>query len=363
MKKNPTSKPQKGKKTNKKSSNKKRENSNSNGPSVSNLKTKQNLPPRGGFKGNTFRVTHREYITEVVPSTEFTPHKIEINPALPESFPWLSGIAPSFQKYKINKFRVVFETSQSTLVPGFVMIAPEFNISDSLPDSKQELLTYQYAKRSAIWQNFGVSYGISDIMQFKHYYVRNGQSDSLLLYDPFYVVWAATDTEVTTNVGEIWFEYDIEFSIQQSVSKTQKEPLLYRFFTLSGDFEGKTLGSEQVSKGKLQVEVDQDTQLIEFKENFIGQMIIVTNDNYGNSDNMELNPGVLASSSNLPPILTNAVGGSGYAEKSNNIWREYEYDLSMVKGDTISLTDTFAPNRPTFMRLDFYYSNVYESLN
>lgn len=337
-----------------------RENSNSKGPAVSNMRTKSNTNPKGKFVGNTFRVTKTEYIQDVVPTSKFTPVKIEVNPSLPSSFPWLSGIAPSFQKYKIRKFKVIYEPSQSTLVQGFVMMAPEFNVTDSLPETKTELMNYSYAKRGPCYTRFEMELKVKDMMQYKDYYVRNSDVSNLVLYDPFFIVYSSLETELENSLGEIWFEYDIEFSIPQMVSQTTEEPLLYKFFVLGGTFEGKNLGSSQTVKGEVKITVDQVNQVINFGERFIGQMILVTECGFGNASDMTVNPGVLSSTSELTPIRTAACGGSGYDSDDDEKWRSYSYDLSMEKGDQLSLVDSFCSNYATTMYLDFYKSGVYE---
>jgi len=364
--KNQQQKAQKKKKSNIKSfvpGNKRRENSNRNGPNVSNIKTMRNTSAQVGPKKDTYRISNREFVTDVVPFVNFTPTKIEINPAIASSFPWLSGLATSFQKYKIHKFKVIFETSQSSIVPGFVMMAPEFNISDSLPSSKQELLTYKYATRGPVWQNLEMSIKVEDMMQYKNYYIRNGTETNLLLYDPFYIVIASLDTTLSTNIGEIWFEYDIEFSIPQKVNQVQNEALLYKFWRLDGDFTSeKFFGTAQSSKGSLDVTIDQNDQVMTFNENFVGEINIITFDNFGEQDNMSVNPGVINVSNQNVPVLTVAVGGSGYNADNDPLYRTYSWDISMNKGDQLTCGDYLSRNRPTWMKVNLYKSNIYEPI-
>lgn len=356
--------PQKKKKINLVTGKQRRENSKNSKPSVSNIKTKSTPNPRGNFSNNKFTVRRREYVSDVVPTSGFSPRKIEINPALPESFPWLSGIASSFQKYKIKKFRVIYETSQSTLVPGVLAIAPEFNVTEPLPDSKLRFFAYQNLTRSAIWQSFSVDIPLKDIMNYKDYYIRNDDLSNLILYDPFYLIICSFDTTQDNSLGEIWFEYEIEFSIPQPAQIYGLEDLKYKFFVLTGDFtDEKYFGTSQTSKGLLNVVIDQVNQVITFKEKFVGQMHIISYDEYGNSNDMTVNKGVLNSSSSLEPIMTGAVGGSGYNQNENDFYRMYDYDLSMKKGDYLTFEDYFAYNRPTNLVIDFYNTGIYEPIN
>jgi len=339
-----------------------RKTSNSKGPSVSNMKTARNNNPSGRFTGNTFRVKKREFILDVVPSSKFTPIKIEINPSLPQSFPWLSGIAPSFQKYRIHKFRVCYEPSQSTVVPGMFMFAPEFNVTDGLPSSKSELLEYSYATRGPIWKSFSKEFSVKDMMQYKDYYVRNSETSNLVLYDPFFLV-IATDN-VSTDLlilGEIWFEYEIEFSIPQTVNNTTNGLLNHRFFNLGGDFtENKFLGTTVTDQsGDFPVRIDQTQQTFIFDQEFIGQIVIVTQDEIGQANYMDTNPGVLNVSGEVEPILVSAVGGAGYNKSyKDDVWRSYTYSIKCDKGDLLSFGDPFCYNRCTALTVRFYRSLV-----
>lgn len=339
-------------------------NNNKRSPGTSNQKFNKTPNPSGHFSGNKLMVRKKEYIMDVIPASSFSPVKIEINPALPESFPWLSGIAPSFQKYKIIRFRVEFRTTRSTFTPGIIGIAPEYNVSEPLPDTKIELYQYQGFKNSAVWQNFSVEIPRNDIMNYKDYYIRNNTAKDYLLYDPFYLIITNSGTELETSLGEIWFDYDIELSVPQSPIQRQIEVLHYKFFTLSGNFDGKHLGETQVSKGEFPIVVNQGTdQTIQFNKDFTGQMQITTRDDIGTADDMSVNPGVLiGGSSEFPPLLTAACGGSGYGQTDSNVWRTYSYDVIASKGDLLVLSDTFAYLYPNVMYLEFYQTGIYESI-
>lgn len=56
-----------------------------------------------------------------------------INPANTTTFPWLSGIAALFDKYKFHKLRFFFINNSPTSIAGNVTMAVDFDTLDSAP--------------------------------------------------------------------------------------------------------------------------------------------------------------------------------------------------------------------------------------
>jgi hypothetical protein len=174
--------------------------------------------PKGVMRDNVFTIKKREFIKNIIPTDPFQCEKIEINPGL-SSFPWLSGLAPSFEKYSFKRLVIEYKTAQSTFVPGMVMIAPEFNVDDELPSSKQQLLEYAYADRAPVWKDFQVDIKRKYLTNYKEFYVRTSVVPDKKLYDPLFVIYAtdavSTDLEYA---GELWLYYEIEFYLPQKLS-------------------------------------------------------------------------------------------------------------------------------------------------
>jgi len=189
------------------------------GPPTSEAKTVRYDNPNNMKK---FVFKKREFISNILATEDFTAVKFSFNPGISTSFPWLSGVATSFEKYVVKNVRFYFETSCPTIVAGTVMMAPEFNVTDPIPESKQELLEYAYATRSPIWQNFEVKLQSKDIMSYKDYYIRGGmvpEGNDPRLYDPFYWIVAVDGAPDSINdIGELWIEYEIELSLPQRIN-------------------------------------------------------------------------------------------------------------------------------------------------
>lgn len=218
-------------------------------------------------------IKKREYIQNIIPQDPFTPVKIEFNPGLNTMFPWLSGVAQNFEKYKVRKLHFIYETSQSTFVPGMVMMAPEFNVSDSLPSSKAELLEYAFATRAPVWKNFRLSIDIEAVMNFRDYYVRVNElsvANDKKLYDPLYLI-VATDA-VSTDIsyaGELWIEYEIELLYPQRIALDVLRFNGYRYFIFSAPTNAAPFTNQNYDNGGLLLKVTGANQMT-FSESFTG---------------------------------------------------------------------------------------------
>lgn len=81
----------------------------------------------------SIRVCHREYLTDILSTTDFNRLIFSINPAMPSTFPWLSKIAQNFEQYQMNGLIFEFKTGSSDALNstntalGYVVMATEYN--------------------------------------------------------------------------------------------------------------------------------------------------------------------------------------------------------------------------------------------
>jgi len=304
-------------------------------------KTTQYSYPKGIMKGNSFRVSKREFLQNVIPQDPFSPIKIDFNPGISSSFPWLSGVAPNFEKYVVNKLRLCYETAQSTFVPGMVMIAPEFNVTDGLPINKTELLEYAYAARSPVWKSFSIDIKKESIMNFRDYYVRVTDVTDKRIFDPLYII-VATDA-VSTDLsycGEIWVEYDIEFTLPQIIRKPDPLVLGYKQIILgltTNDVPFANLISET---GLLKVSTNGSNTIL-FDEEFTGLIyVLIDAVNVGAQTKLSANPPNwvnLSLSGNI--TIVSSIGGSGSAQDDNGYTTTVVYCQSIPKGGSIQINN------------------------
>lgn len=190
-------------------------------------------------------------------------------------FPWLSGVAPNFEKYRIRKLVFHYETSQSTFVPGMVMFAPEFNISDSLPTSKAEILEYAFATRAPVWKNFSMEIPSNVVMNYKEYYIRVNElsvQNDKKLYDPMYLIYAtdAVSTDISY-AGELWVEYEIELLYPQRISYDTLMFNSYKTMSFSNVTNSDPFTNSIGSYGGLLVSVQDSAHLV-FNVAFTGYL-------------------------------------------------------------------------------------------
>lgn len=79
------------------------------------------------------RVIHRDFIRELDATTVFSNNVFSVNPGLDTTFPWLSSIANSFEKYRINGMVFQFKSTSSHVIDpriprlGQVILASDYS--------------------------------------------------------------------------------------------------------------------------------------------------------------------------------------------------------------------------------------------
>jgi hypothetical protein len=294
----------------------------SRGQGVNLASSKSYVAPRISSKSDKTTLVKSEFIMNLVPSgEEFEAHQIVLNPGNSLMFPWLSTISDGWEKFKVKKIRFEYKTAQSTLVPGMVMFAPEFNVEAPLPDSKQDLLEYMYAKRCAIWENISMDIAVSSVMNYKDYYIRTGSSDSQspLLFDPMYLIWAtdAVSTDVEY-IGELWVHYEIEMLLPQRVATEVRNYSECRSFVFTQGTNEQPFTDLLTTAGGLACHLV-DGQDIAFDEAFAGMAVVALNGvgragmgtatAWRISTYDEYHPIIWQSSGEHDPVFTDGAGG------------------------------------------------------
>lgn len=285
-------------------------------------------------RSKEFVVSKREFIADLASSAAagFNAGFFEINPGIPQSFPWASGLAQSFEKYIIEEFKVIYQPASSTFVPGTFMMAPDFDPDDPPPDSKATLLDYQFAVRSPLWKYCEMKLPRSAIMNQKTYFVRGDQlvTDGLKFYDPMKIYFSIDNKSVDVPYwGELWFEYRIRFLEPQRISLVTEVSQETVFLTSSTAEDGLPLKGIHRTLGTFPIAIDEVNGIVTFLKDFIGS-IVVSGVSAGNDQS---NNFVLGKSLDLTPIagaiLQNifGVGGrstnAGTATPENVVYNAY----------------------------------------
>lgn len=174
--------------------------------------------------GKNTILRHREYISDVITSAvpgEFKVDNYYIQPGDPKSFPWLSGIADSFESYRIRGMIYEFKTMSSDALNstntalGQVILATQYN--SSLPNFQSAIEMQNYEFSSTCKPSLSVSHAVEcDASQcpIPHLYVRttnNPPGSDRRLYDFGNFQIASSGMQAASvNIGQLWVTYEIE---------------------------------------------------------------------------------------------------------------------------------------------------------
>jgi len=167
---------------------------------------------RSGNINGVMTITHREYLGEVAGSTTFAATSYPINPGLGSSFPWLSGIANSYEKYRIKSMTYEYVNIAATSERGRITLAIDYDVLDVVPTNKVDLFQLAGASEGPIWEPLKISVKPSSVL-----YTRNGTLSNVDLktYDAGRFIAAISNSNDTSIKGELFVTYEIELQLPQ----------------------------------------------------------------------------------------------------------------------------------------------------
>jgi len=178
---------------------------------------RQRMLPNGNIL-----VSHCEFISDVAAASAsgvFQAASFPVNPGM-FTFPWLSGIAPSYESYRFRKLRFRYETTSATSTVGTVMLVVDYDAADSVPASKAELMSNFHAVRTAPWAPVEFVCDQRNLDKFggQGRYVRVGAvaGTDIKTYDVGNLVIATSDFAAAVMPGELYVEYEVELMTPQS---------------------------------------------------------------------------------------------------------------------------------------------------
>jgi len=106
------------------------------------------VPRVGSSSDRGIHYSNCEFLGDVTGSTDWELTQFHVNPGLPEVFPWLSGVAGNFQKYRIDGLVFYLKSTSSVAIAsstdlglGTVLGGFQYNVYDKAPSSKLEFLS------------------------------------------------------------------------------------------------------------------------------------------------------------------------------------------------------------------------------
>jgi len=136
----------------------------------------------------------------------------DLNPANAILFPWLSTIAPSYERFRFNKVKVELVSGTPTSIAGRVYLAVDYDYDDQVADSKITMMNNASVAEGSVWQNVEVTCDPSALNRDLPYrYVscttRTLFPEGRTSFAGFIMV--AYDTLVSVT-HDLWVEYEVE---------------------------------------------------------------------------------------------------------------------------------------------------------
>lgn len=137
---------------------------------------------------------------------------IPINPGLRNSFPWLSGLAANFERYKFHHLEYKYVSMQPTTAAGIVGIGPEYDASeDNSAIEKREMASWEGYVSGSIWMDLTCKLKKGNMAggRTSHFIRRRDIEDTdVKTYDVGRVFFASVGN-ASTLLGEVYVSYDV----------------------------------------------------------------------------------------------------------------------------------------------------------
>jgi len=176
---------------------------------------KPNISGNPYAENGSVRIKHTEFLKDILGQPTFTNSSTPINPGVSTTFPWLSSIAQNFESYRFHLLKFRYDPTCTTVTPGSVMLAVDFDAADDPAVSKQQIMSYHNAVRSAPWDCVSYSSSKQDLLKFgTQRYVRTDAvvpNTDIKTYDVGnFQLATILANDVDSTFGELYIEYDVE---------------------------------------------------------------------------------------------------------------------------------------------------------
>lgn len=171
------------------------------------------------------RIKHRELLTTATQSTNFAwkVYNYPINPGLPGTFPWLSGVSRMFEQYIIHSLSVHYTSIAPTTYAGSVVMCIDYDPRDAeynLGLSRVLMMQNASATSGPVWSNNSLVAKPASLMggtsrKFVRVYdVDPINSTSVRSSDCGDFIYGIhtddyTGTSMDRTYGDMWIEYDV----------------------------------------------------------------------------------------------------------------------------------------------------------
>jgi len=180
--------------------------------------------PEPKFSGGTrTTITHREYVGNLSGSDQLSVVQLRVNPSDEATFPWLSNIANSFEKWKMNSMKVEYIPNCASLTQGYMFMYPDYDVNRPGMISEKDYLNTYGAVDGSAWASHSLAIVPKKFSQTKDgvYLVRSPYKtyEDYLLYDPVNIYVGTQGTGDETSLGRLFITYSIDLMIPDPESK------------------------------------------------------------------------------------------------------------------------------------------------
>lgn len=168
-------------------------------------------------RGNSLRFKECERISTIPGSVLFAVSgSVACNPGLAASFPWLSGHANLFERYRIHKLVYRYKNLKGTASNGNILMSFDFDTLDSAPATAIEMTQSTVYVDGAPWRIFELDVPVDK----RDLFTRSGAvaNSDLKTYDMGKLHIAAEGCADATPHGYLEVEYDVELFMKQSIT-------------------------------------------------------------------------------------------------------------------------------------------------
>jgi len=162
-------------------------------------------------------IRHREMIRTIPGSVAFSTTTIELNPGILASFPWLSTQACGWEFHHFSRLTLEYVTRSATTATGTIYVVPEYDPTDPPPASEVDALAAYGTVSTAPWASVKIPFDPGAMYPIgPRKYVRDASVAGDLRTSDVGVVHICTVGQAgTSDVGQIWADYEITFSVPQ----------------------------------------------------------------------------------------------------------------------------------------------------
>jgi hypothetical protein len=175
------------------------------------------MPQMSAPRATETVITHREFLRDITGSTTFALNHLPINPGIPGTFPWLAAIARNFEQYHFERLVFTYRSTSATAVSstntalGVVVLATQYDMSDSLFTNKQSMEAYE----GAVSTNPSLSVThVVDVAPrhstLSRLFVRDEANiGDTRFYDLGSFSVATAGMQAAATIGELWVDYTV----------------------------------------------------------------------------------------------------------------------------------------------------------